>query len=172
MERAERIRSAIERNVKAVTLRPGIGQGTAVTRVRSLGGLKCEIEDGPWKLTADMSEKTGGDNTAPNPGVLGRAALGSCLVICYMTWAARLGVPITGVDVEVQADYDVRGEYGVADVRAGYLQVRYIVTVESDAPEVDVMRVLDEADAHSSYVDVFKDPGDLRREVHIVAKRS
>jgi uncharacterized OsmC-like protein len=172
MERAERIRTAIERNVKAVTIRPGIGQGTAVTRVRSLDGLKCEIEEGPWKLTADMSEKTGGDNTAPNPGVLGRGAFGSCLVICYMTWAARLGVPIAGVEVEVQADYDVRGEYAVADVRPGYLQVRYIVTVESDAPEADIMRVLDEADAHSSYIDVFRDPGDLRREVHIVAQRS
>jgi hypothetical protein len=34
MEGAERVREAMERNVKAVTLRPAVGRGTAVTKVR------------------------------------------------------------------------------------------------------------------------------------------
>ena len=72
----EPIRTAIERNVKAVTLRPSIGQGTAVTRARLRDGLRCDVEEGPWTLVAGMTDKYGGTNAGPNPGVLGRAALG------------------------------------------------------------------------------------------------
>jgi uncharacterized OsmC-like protein len=84
------IRTAIERNVKAVTLRPAIGQGTAVTRVRLRDGLASDIQHGPWSLVAGTTEKYGGTNEGPNPGVLGRAALGSCLAIGYAMWAARM----------------------------------------------------------------------------------
>jgi len=93
------IRTALERNVKAVALRPSVGQGTAVTRVRLREGLACDVNEGPWTLTAGMTEKYGGTNAGPNPGVLGRAALGSCLALGYGMWAARLGVPITSLDV-------------------------------------------------------------------------
>ena len=144
MEGDEKIRTALERNARAVGLRPSVGQGTARTRVRLKAGLECEIEEGPWKLTVGVGEKSGGTNAGPDPGVLGRGALGSCLAIGYAMWAARLGVPIDALTVEVETDYDSRGELGVADdVPPGYTQVRYMVTVESAASEVDVRRVLD-----------------------------
>src|SRR5882672_5952296 len=114
MENSENLRGILERNVKAVSIRPSIGQGTATTRVRLKPGLECEIEEGAWKLTAGVGEKSGGTNAGPNPGILGRGALGSCLAIGYAMWAARLGVPIESLDVEVEADYDRRGELGVS----------------------------------------------------------
>ena len=84
-----------------------------------------------------------GTNGGPDPGILGRGALGSCLAIGCGTWAARLGVPIDALTVVVQGDYDGRGELGVADdVSPGYLQVGYRVTVTSQAPEADVQGVL------------------------------
>jgi uncharacterized OsmC-like protein len=148
------IASALERNVRAVTLRPSVGQGTAVTKVRLREGLACDIQDGPWTLAAGMTEKYGGTNEAPNPGVLGRAALGSCLVIGYAMWAARLGVPIDSLEIEVQADYDVRGELGANDdVRPGYTAMRYIVTVSSPASAEEIDRWLDTADRYSSWRD-------------------
>ena len=167
---SEIIRTALERNVKAVTLRPSLGKGTAATRVRWRHGLTCEAEDGPWKLVAGMTDKYGGDNAGPNPGVYGRTALGSCLVIGYAMWAARMGIPLRALEVEVQADYDVRGELGVAEeVRPGYQGMRYIVNIESDAPEEDVMRMLDVAEKHSSYLDDFANSVPVRREVRFVA---
>jgi hypothetical protein len=39
-----------------------------VSRTRIHRGLTCEIEDGPWKLTADMPTQAGGDGAAPTPG--------------------------------------------------------------------------------------------------------
>lgn len=166
MDNQERIRTAFERNAKALTLKPSIGQGTAVTRIRVCDGLACTVEEGPWKFNIDMAEKHGGTGTAPNPGVYARAALGGCLAIGYSMWAARRGVPIASLEVEIQADYDGRSEYGVDDsLVPGYLEIRYIVTVESEASEDDVLRVLDEADAHSSILHVFARPQPMRREV-------
>lgn len=172
MEGDEKIEAALERNVKALSLRPSVGQRTAVTRVRLRPGLACDVEEGPWRLNVGMTDKYGGTNAGPNPGVFGRTALGSCLAIGYAMWAARLGVPLDALEVEVQADYDVRGELGVADeVAPGYAQVRYVVTVESPASETDVLRVLDTADRYSSYRDVFTRALDLRREVRITVPR-
>jgi uncharacterized OsmC-like protein len=166
---AERIKTAFDRNSKALTLRPSIGQGTAVCRVRVSDGLTCEVEDGPWKFTADLSEKWGGKNAGANPGVLGRAALGTCLAINYVLWSAVRGVEFSTIDVEVQADYDSRANLGLDGIPPGYKQVRYIVRVESDAPEEIVRRLLDEADEHCDFLAVFAQPQDVRREVHIAA---
>ncbi len=169
MNDESRIRTAFQRNRKAVSLRPAVGQGTAVTRVSVREGMTCEIEDGPWKLTADYSEKQGGRGRGPDPGVFGRSALGSCLAIGYVLWAAERGVPVDGITVEVQADYDARGHYGLADVPCGYGAVRYTVTVESAAPEEDVERMIEEADRYSSYLEVFRDPQKLERTIKLVS---
>jgi uncharacterized OsmC-like protein len=115
----EAIRIAFERCAKALTLRPSIGKSTGVSRTRVRGGLLCEIEEGPWRLTADMGVQVGGTGTAPTPGVFGRAAFGSCLAVCYMMHAARLGVPITSLEIEVQSDYDNAALFAVGTSPAG-----------------------------------------------------
>jgi len=163
----ERIRTAFARNAKAVTLRPAIGQKTAVTKARLTDGLRCEIEDGRWKLVSDSSEKSGGTGAGPDPGMIGRAALASCLAIGYRTWAAHLGVPVSGVEVEVQADFDARGQYGAEGIPAGYSEIRCVVRIESEASEADVARVIEAADDASMYWDVFARPQKLVRQVTV-----
>jgi uncharacterized OsmC-like protein len=166
-----KLRKTLERNATAVTLRPSLAQHTGRTLVRLRPGLECEIEDGAWHLTVGMGEKSGGNNAGPSPGTLGRGALGSCLAIGYSMWAARLGVPLRSLEVEVAADYDSRGELGVSDdVFPGYTQVRYTVTIDSPAPRVDVLRVLDTADRYSPYRDVFGRANDMQRAVHFVGQ--
>jgi uncharacterized OsmC-like protein len=172
MAAEEKIRTAFERNQKALSLRPSIGHGTAVTTVRVRDGLTCDIEEGAWKLVADMAEKNGGSGVGPTPGTYGRGALGSCLAIGYMMWASRLGVPFGSLEVQIQADYDAAAEYGVTNGSPSYSQIRYLVTIESTAPEADIVRVLDTAEAHSTYHDIFHRSQDLRREVRISPPRS
>lgn len=161
------IQAAFQRSVQILTRRPALGQKTDVTRVRIHDGLTCEIEDGEWKLTADLATKSGGNGRGPTPGVFGRAAFGSCLAMCYVMWAAELGVPLTGVEVEVQVDSDVRGMYGVDHTPPGYQEIRYVVSVTSPASHADIIRVLDMAEAHSPYVSVFRQPQNVKREVRI-----
>ena len=167
MKRADLIKETFERNAKAMTLRPSLAQGTARTRVTLRDGLTCDVEDGNWKLVVDMSPKSGGDSRGPDPGVYGRTALGSCLAIGYTLWAAKFGVVFTKLEVEVQADYDSRPNHGVTTDPPGYRQIRYIVTVASDAPEAEVMRVLDQSDACSPLRDDFARALDVRRQVNL-----
>ena len=162
------IKDALEQRAKQIKASPSIGQGTAVTKVTLHPGLACEVEDAPWKFSAGMTEKYGGRNTGPNPGVYGRAALGTCLAITYGMWAAKMEIPIRSLSVEVRARFDVRGEFGIDDsIRPGYLDIVYVVTVDTDASEADVQRWLDVADAHSSLLDDFRNPVPATREVHI-----
>ena len=98
--------------MRLLMAKPERGHLSCATRARLVDGLRCEIEEGPWRLAADMPAKVGGTDSAPTPGVLGRGALAGCLAIGIASWAARLGVPLDALEVEVQADFDARGELG------------------------------------------------------------
>ncbi|MGD8495727.1 MAG: OsmC family protein [Gemmatimonadales bacterium] len=153
------IKTKLERNVRAVTLRGSVGKGTATTTARLGDALSAEVTDGAFTLNVGMSEKYGGDGTGPNPGVFGRGALASCLAIGYAMWAARREVPIDELTVTVEADYDVRGELGVDDsITPAYLAVRVNVHVVSPAPAAEVEAMLEHADRHSSWLHMYTDP--------------
>lgn len=166
------IKTALERNEKVVRARPSVGQGTAVTKVTLHPGLSCDVEDGPWKFNVGMTDKYGGMNSGPNPGVYGRAALGSCLAIGYAMWAARLEVPVRALTVEIRAKYDVRGELAVDEtVRPGYEAIVYAVTIDTPASDAEVTKMLDQADRHSSWLDDLQNPVPVTREVHIIRSK-
>ena len=86
----------------------------------------------------------------------------------YQMRAARLGVDLTSVTVEIEADFDVVGMLSIASTsRPGYSEIRYQVTVESSSPEADIHRLLDEADSLSPYRDVFSAQTPMTRTVSI-----
>jgi uncharacterized OsmC-like protein len=161
------IRTAFERNGRAIELRPGLGQKTAITRVRVVEGVHCEAEEGRWKLEADASEKSGGTGRAPDPGFIVRAALGQCFAMGYVTWAAHLGVPVSNVEVEIHADFDARGQHDAPGIPPGYSEIRYLVRIESTASEAEVARVVETADRASMVGDVFRRAHTLVRQLTV-----
>ncbi|MFI5186813.1 MAG: OsmC family protein [Chitinophagales bacterium] len=171
MSELKKIKLAVERSTKALTLKPSLGLGTGISKTRITSGLSCKIQEGSWKLAADMPEPIGGNGMAPTPGVYGRAALGSCLAIGYMLAAAKMNIPVLALEVEVQADFDDGALLGTADVNPGYSEVRYSITIESEAAEEDIVKMLDEADDHSPYLDVFSRAQNCKRTVHIVSSK-
>lgn len=171
MSSGEKIKNAFDRVVKAFTAKPALGLGTGRSKARLVSGLACEITEGKWKLSADMPEAAGGDGAAPTPGVYGRAALASCLVITYKMYAAKMGIAIHAIEVDVEADFDDGGLFGSAHVPPGYTEVRYTVTIESDASTDKIMTLLDEADRHSPYLDVFANKQKCVRTVNIVSPK-
>lgn len=150
------IREIAERNVKILALKPLRGHLTSVTTARIEDGLRCVIEDGPWRLETDMPAKAGGESSAPTPGALGRGALASCIAATIAAWAARRRIALHSVEVEVQADFDARGELGMDDtIPPGYQEVRYVISIDSPAPAEDIAELVDAAELYSPYVDVF-----------------
>ena len=165
------IKASIESKQKIIARRPEFGRGTATTRVKLRGGTACDIEDGDWKLVADESPGDGGEGLGPDPGVYGRAALGSCLAMGYAMWAAYRGVPLDSVEVVVEADYDAGGLFGVDDsVPPGWGAMRYTVDISSPAPEADVRAMVDYADRHSSLLDGFQRAVPITATINITQK--
>ena len=153
-----------ERNVQTLSRKPSRGLLSVATKARLVDGLRCEIEEGPWRLAADLPVKVGGGDTAPSPGILGRGALASCLAIGIARWSARLNLPIEALEVEVEANFDARGELGMSrEIRPGYGEVRYAVSIRTPAPDGALEQMLDLAERHSPYLDNFGRAIPLRR---------
>jgi uncharacterized OsmC-like protein len=166
---AARVRRAAELARRAIAMRPEAALRTASTQATLTEGLRCEIAEGDFRLVADMSPKMGGEGAGPNPGVLGRGALAACIAMNVSMRAALLRVPIHRVHVRVEADYDARGEFIPGASDPGYQQLRVALTVESEAGEDAVQRVLDEALATTAFLDTFRRPVDVQVEAKIVA---
>ncbi len=171
MSSTQKIKDAFERVVKAFTAKPSLGLGTGTSKARLVNGLACEITEGKWKFSADMPEAAGGDASAPTPGVYGRAALASCLAICYKMYAAKTGIAIDAIEVQVEADFDDRGLFGFTDVPPGYTEVRYTVTIESDETKEKIIELLDNADRHSPYLDVFANGQKCVRNINVISAK-
>lgn len=152
------IKTAFERQTKAVTLKPSVGQNTAVTKIKLRDGSVCDIEEGNWKYTADLSPKWGGKDEGPSAGFYGRGALGSCLAISYVMWAARYDIPVEELTVEIHADYDTRGMCGLDNISSGYSEIRYVVNIKSPVSEEEIIKLLDTAESHSPYLEIFRNP--------------
>ncbi|MBB6324936.1 putative OsmC-like protein [Algoriphagus iocasae] len=168
MSKQEVIKEKFLRTQKALLLKPALGHGTGVSRTKIIDGLSCETQEGEWNFKIDMPTQIGGTATGPVPGVLGRAALGSCLAIGYMIWASKLGVKIDGLEVTIEADYDDGALFDTSDVPPGYSEIRYYVKVTSDASKDAIQLVLDAGDKHSPYLDVFSRAQKCIRKVEII----
>ena len=168
----KKIKEVFERNKKALELRPSIGKSTASTKIRVRNGTTCEITASGKKLICDVGTDAGGNDAGPGPGILERGALGSCLAIGYATWAAYLNIPIDNIEVDIESDFDARGQFGVGEDPPGFMALRYKVFIESPASEKKIRELIEKADAHSPVLDDFRRPIPIKREINIKPKET
>jgi uncharacterized OsmC-like protein len=163
------IATAVARLEAAVERRPGFGRATT-TATTSLGeGLRCRSEEGVWSIEADLPAGLGGSASAPTPGVLLRAALGSCLAMGYRLRAARRGVPVRSIRVTIESESDVDGMLrSTSAAPPGFTAIRYHVEIDTDAPVGDVEAIVDEADRLSPILDAVGRANQVRRSLSIV----
>jgi uncharacterized OsmC-like protein len=154
--KSEALKRSQERTIAALRRKAELGRGTRTTVVSASGDLTCRIEDENWTLTADLDTSLGGQSAGPDPGTLGRAALGSCLAMSYLLWAARLDIPVDNVEVVVESDFDIRGRLGVdPDLTPGWHRLRYTAYIDSHAPAEKLEELFRVADEHSPLLDDF-----------------
>ena len=165
MSNEKTLKESHERVKKLLTIKPEKGQYTTTTKIRVQEGTTCEVEHKQWKFKCDVGEMEGGNDAGPGPSVLQRGALGSCLAIGYVKWAAYLEVPVNRIEVEIEADVDARGAYGIDGVEPGYKGLRYRVFIDSPAPEKEIMDMIEKADKHSPLLMDFKRPIEVEGEV-------
>lgn len=171
MTHSNSIKKAYERVLTLVKKRPEIGKKTVSTYVRLIEGTTCEVVHKEWTFKIDIGETEGGNNAGPGPGLLQRGALGGCLTIGYVQQAAVMGVPIEHIEVEIEADKDLRGRFGINSSPPGSMHVRYNIKIESPASEKEIHKVIEEADRLSPVLDDLKRAVPVSRNLNIASTK-
>ncbi|MEZ5360786.1 MAG: OsmC family protein [Bryobacterales bacterium] len=120
-------------------------------------------------MLVDLSPKMGGEDAGPNPGMLGRGALATCVAMNAVMRAAVRGIVLDKVHVRVEADYDARGEMMPGAGDPGYSHMRVELTVESRAPRSEVELALEEAKQTTAFLDTFRRPVDVTLVTNLIA---
>ena len=144
------IRESIENAVRYLTEHPDEARYTDSLARAILGdSLRVDVE-GPTgeRLVTDMPGGVGGLGEQPGPGWLFRAATASCVASTIGMEAAREGVTLRSLEVEVDSESDDRGILRMDEsVPAGPLSMRVRVRAAADGVEGGRLRELVERGA-------------------------
>ncbi len=154
------IKTKLTRIVQAFDARPSLAKSTDITSLRMGHGLACTATQADWSQTIDMPTTIGGTNTGPTPGFFGRACVISCIAIGIKLAAAMDDIEITGIEIEMETDWDDRGLMGFAGVDAGCQATRIEIEIISphsqDVIEALVAKALERDPWYLSYIRALK----------------
>jgi uncharacterized OsmC-like protein len=167
MERTDRIKQALERTHGIFAAKPNAARVTKTGRATLVDGMLCQYTEGDFTVHSDQPEVLGGEGKALTPGGYLRAGLSLCLAQGYVMRAIRRGIALHKVEVDIEADVDMRSVLGFAGVPCGFAEFRFKVRVESDAPEAAVRAVIDEADGVSPVLECIRRAQRIVRSVAI-----
>jgi uncharacterized OsmC-like protein len=164
---------ALKATDKLVRENPALGKCVIKVRSTWARGTKTQVTLSEWyaggqKMTApprrftiivDEPEMLGGLDNAPFPPEVLLAALAGCVTNGTATNAALFGVPVDGIEIEMEAKLDVRGMLGHdKSVRNGITDIDYTVTIQSSAPEDKVRKCKETIDRKSPVRDTLANP--------------
>jgi uncharacterized OsmC-like protein len=139
------IGESIENAVRYLSEHPDEARYTDSFARAALGeNLRVEVE-GPdgLRLTTDMPSAIGGREEERSPGWLYRAAIASCVASTIGMEAARAGVTLGSLTVEVDSESDDRGILGMDEsVPAAQLSTRVRVRAAANRVEEGRLREL------------------------------
>ena len=122
-------------------------------------GLGVSVVDPSGRsLRTDMPAGVGGEDSAPSPGWLFRAAVAACDATLIAMRAEMLGISLSSVEVTVDSESNDYGILGLdASIPAGPLSMRARVKLSSpDADEGMLDEVVDWAAAHCPVHDAVR----------------
>jgi uncharacterized OsmC-like protein len=122
-------------------------------------GNRVTAKTRKFVVTGDAPPGLGGVDAAPAAVEMLLASLAGCLTSGIAANAALFDVPIDALDIDLEADIDLRGVFGHdKSVRNGFSDIRYTVTMKSSAPEDKVRRCKETIDRKSPVLDALTTP--------------
>jgi uncharacterized OsmC-like protein len=163
------IRQSIESAVRFLSEHPEEARYTDSYAHATLGeALQVEVV-GPRgeHIITDMPGGVGGRGEEPSPGWLFRAAIASCVASTVGMEAARQGVVLTSLRVEVDSESDDRGILGMEPgVPAGPLSMRIRIRAGADGVEDDrLSQILERGAGRCPVCDAAKRAVDVSLEI-------
>lgn len=114
---------------------------------------------GQYHVEVDEPPPLGGEGKAPNPVEYYLASLLSCQIVTWRFWAEKLGIAVDEITARAEGDLDVQGFFGMDDnVRAGFQEVRVVVTVSGPETPERYRELQDAVDAHCPVLDLTRNP--------------
>jgi uncharacterized OsmC-like protein len=98
-------------------------------------GLQVETNSRGFKILFDEPEELGGTDTAMNPVEALLCALGACQSIVVKAFAAAHDITFEKFHVELEGDLDPDGFMGLADVRNGFQEIRFVMHFKTNEPK-------------------------------------
>lgn len=135
-------------------------------------GARTQVRMQGHTLIADQPPALGGRDEGPNPGDLLRGALAACLAQHLVMHGPRFGVVIREVEVSVETDIDLRAVTGLfADMPLGFTEIRYTVTVVTDAESAKVQALMDYAERSNPTLDDLRRNLTLKGQLEVIGTR-
>jgi uncharacterized OsmC-like protein len=157
MHKDAEIRTAQERVIQVFRKKPT----AAFSSMRASGhvgeGLACTVRQGDHQAVLDMSKALGGDERGPTPGFYIRAGLVGCIAIGIKLTAAREGIELDAIDVDVEMDFDDGAMLGLGSNTAAPLETRVVIALATAAPWDQVTAMVERALAADPFFLALRD---------------
>ena len=163
------IKDSIDNAVRYLTEHPDEARYTdSYARAKLDEALRVHVEGpGGERIVTDMPTGVGGRGEEPSPGWLFRAAIASCVAATIGMEAAREGLVLVDLEVEVDSESDDRGILGMdEEVPAGPLSTRVRIRARADGADAGGMReVLERGAGRCPVCDATKRAVDVSLEI-------
>ena len=168
MKSSTEIGEAQARAMRVYERRPDKALSSMSIDARIEGGLACTITDGTREVIVDMPEPVGGDSMGPTPGFHARAAVAGCVAIGIKMTAAREGIELKSVNVNVGMDFDDSAVFAMGENTAAPLKTIISIDLESDTGEAELKAMVDRALASDTYFLALRDPQVVETRLKVV----
>lgn len=151
------IRAAQERVSDVFRRKPSTAFSTVKGSASLADGLFCTYRQDGREAAMDMSAVMGGSGAAPTPGFYFRAAVAGCAAIGIKMTAARLGLEIEAVQVDVEMDFDDSALLGMGSNSPAPLATRLAVSIRSEEETGKLTAMVDSALAADPFFIALRD---------------
>jgi uncharacterized OsmC-like protein len=143
--------AALKKNPAAAVIRP-----QAITTLVTGTTTEVSVRAGAHEFTIDEPPILAGTNLGASPVEHLLASLGSCQVITYQVWAAKLGIAVDTIEVSLAGDLDVHGFFGLnPDIRPGFQSIDVAVRLSGPETSERYADLTKQVDEHCPVLDVL-----------------
>ena len=130
-------------------------------RARGNGLSHSRTDVGIRDLTFSIDEPVarGGTNLGPAPTEAAVAALAGCTNVIGHKCAARLGVDIGHLDIEIACEFDRRGVTLEEEIDVPFVALRQVVTCDGSLSEDDLQQVAGDVAKYCPLSKLFEQSG-------------
>lgn len=117
----------------------------------------------PLSLEGDEPSALLGTDLAPNAAEAALHALSSCMSVTYAYTAAAMGIDISSLSFELEADTDLRGFMALdEDIRPGLSQIRVKVNLTCNGTPAQIKDLHAQVTRTSPLYDTYRNPVDIQ----------